>query len=154
MIIISPYSKPLRNGKRNAKNYPHWSELVIRLRKKYDDIIQIGIEGEEKIKGVKEFKQNLSLSEIKKLVQESEFWISVDNFLPHLSHHVKKPGVVIWGFSDPNIFGYPENLNILKDRKNLRQRQFDIWEIIAFNPNVFLSADEIIKLILNWNMNK
>lgn len=154
MIIISPYSKPLRNGKRNAKNYPHFSELIIRLLKEDKEIIQIGIEGEERFKGVKEFRKNLSLKEIENIIKECDYWISVDNFLPHLAHHVKKPGVVIWGVSDPNIFGYPENLNILKDRKNLRQRQFDIWEIIAFNPSVFLSPDQIIKLILNWRMNK
>jgi len=28
MILISPYSKKLTNGKVNPKNYPYWKEVI------------------------------------------------------------------------------------------------------------------------------
>lgn len=144
MIIISPYSRKLRNGKRNAKDYPYWNELIKLIN--YDNIIQLGVDGETQL--VKDFRKNLSLKEIKSLVIKCNFWISIDNFFPHLAHHVGKKGVVIWGYSDPNIFGYHDNLNLLKDRKYLRENQFDIWESCEFNPDVFLSPEKIYNEIM------
>ena len=41
MIIISPYSKKLENGKMNPKNYPYWKELISLLLKS-ETIIQVG----------------------------------------------------------------------------------------------------------------
>ena len=48
-IILAPYSRNLRNGKRNPKNYPFFKELVEELKKLGHTIIQIGIEGETEI---------------------------------------------------------------------------------------------------------
>ena len=138
MIIISPYAKPLINGKQNPKNYPYWKELITFLK---EPIIQIGVEGEEKL--VEDFRIGLPLKEIEKLVRDCTYWISVDNFLPHLAHHIKKVGIVLWSVSDPKIFGYPENLNILKSRDNLRPDQFNYWEQCEYNENVYLSAQEV-----------
>lgn len=144
LVLISPFSKRLRNGKNNAKNFPYWPELLARL----DDscrIVQIGTAGESCL--TRDFRVNLPLSEITRLVKESNFWISVDSFLPHLAHLVEKPGAVIWGLSDPNIFGYPENLNLIRDRNLLRKDQFLYWEDEPFNPDAFLSAEEIFNAI-------
>lgn len=143
MIIISPYSKQLRSGKMNPKNYPYWKELIKLLSQ--ENIIQVGITEEQKL--VDDFRKNLSLDELLLLIKECKYWISVDNFFPHLAHHVKKPGVVLFGCSDPKIFGYQENLNILKNRSLLRPNQFDTWENCVFNPNIFVKPDEIIKQI-------
>lgn len=147
MIIISPYSKMLRNGKMNPKNYPYWKELIKLL--KSENIVQVGVTGEEKL--VNDFRKNLSLDELVSLIKKCNYWISVDNFFPHLSRHVGKPGVVIWGVSDPKIFGYPENLNILKNRSLLRPNQFDLWESFDFDPNVFVKPSEIVKQINNFS---
>ena len=141
MIIVSPYSKKLLSGKQNPKNYPFWKSLIHLFSAKYQ-IIQIGIEGEEKL--VNDFRKNIPLEEIKKLLSECEFWMSPDNFLPHLAHHVKKPGAVLWSVSDPNIFGYPENLNILKDRKYIRPNQFDMYDNTPYNIEAFVKPDEVL----------
>jgi ADP-heptose:LPS heptosyltransferase len=143
VIIISPYSKPLRSGNVNPKNYPYWKELLYLINDKH--IIQVGVDGEKEL--TKDFRKNLSLDKLSSLIKECDYWISVDNFFQHLAYHVKKPGVVIWGKSDPNIFGYSKNLNILKDRLLLRPNQFDIWENCVFDPNVFLKPDEIVEKI-------
>lgn len=56
MIIISPYSKALRNGKTNAKNYPYWKELIELIK---EPIVQVGIDGEEQL--VPDFRKRIIL---------------------------------------------------------------------------------------------
>lgn len=150
MIIVSPYSKKLRSGNANPKNYPYWKELISLIDQK--NIIQVGVDGEDQL--VPDFKKNLSIDDLLVMISNCKYWISVDNFFPHLAHHVKKSGVVIWGRSDPKIFGYPENLNILKNRMFLRPNQFDTWDSCVFDPNVFVKPHEIIKKINNFSFKK
>ena len=118
MIIISPYAQKLRNGKINPKNYPYWTKLVKELSKNGYEIVQIGIEGEDPL--VPDFRKNLSLTELDKLVKSCDTWIGVDSFFQHFCWDLKKPGIVLWAQSDPDIFGHSENINLLKDRKYLR----------------------------------
>jgi hypothetical protein len=143
MIIIAPYAQKLRNGKNNPKNYPWWPELISLI--KYDTIIQIGIEGETQL--VEEFYKNLSLEELKSLVLECRTWISVDSFFQHFAWDLSKPGVVLWGQSDPLIFGHPENTNLLKDRKYLREKQFWLWEQCEYKAEAFVRPEEVIKYL-------
>jgi hypothetical protein len=146
-IIVSPYSRPLRNGKENSKNYPYWDSLVAILKGKGYYIIQIGRIGEREISGVDETKFGLSLAELEKIAVSCTTWISVDNFFQHMCKLVGKHGYVLFGLSDPNIFGHKENTNLLKDRKYLREKQFDIWESEPYNPEAFVSAEEAAKAI-------
>jgi len=90
MIIISPYAKALRNGKTNAKNYPYWKELIRLIDK---PIVQVGIEGEEQL--VDDFRKNLSLDELGKLVDQCKTWISCDSFFQHFSWDRQKYGIVL-----------------------------------------------------------
>jgi len=128
-IVISPFSKQfpmeIKTGV-NAKNYPYWSEVINTLNKDFI-IEQIGIEGEEEIKGIDKFSIGLSLNDLKKKAKEITTWIAVDNFFPHLCNVVNIKGIVIFTLSDPLIFGYRQNINILKDRKYLRESQFQHW---------------------------
>ena len=142
MILISPYSRKLRNGNKNPKNYPYWENLIKMLKEIDKDIIQIGIDNEKRL--VSNFKKNLPLQNIKKLISMSNIWISIDNFLPHVSYHLQKQGIVLWGHSDPIIFGYPENINLLKNRKYLRKNQFDTWENCEYNEDAFVKPGIII----------
>ena len=146
-ILISPWSRELRDKSYNPKNYPYWSEAIEGLKDDYD-IIQIGVTDEKKL--VDDFRVNLTLKVIGELLMDPKChtWISVDNFLPHLAHVVgKEPGIVIWGISDPNIFGYRENKNLLKARKYLREAQFQIWDGLKYDPNVFVTADRVIEAV-------
>lgn len=144
-IIISPYSRKLRNGKQNPKNYPFFQELIDELVKQYT-IIQLGVTGEVVFNGVIP-KFNLPLIEIKQLIENCYIFISVDNFLPHLANHTSKPGIVLWGRSNPKIFGYSQNINLLKDKKYLRSDQFALWESIEYDPNVFVKPDVVLDII-------
>lgn len=125
-LLISP------GNVHNAKSYPHWTRLLELVQ---DCEI-------EKIEGI------LSEPKIIELVNWCDVWVSIDSFLPHLVNYYKlKPGIVLWGKSDPLIFGYPGNTNLLKDRKYLRKDQFGWWKIEPVNPDVFVSPEVILQEI-------
>lgn len=114
---------------KNAKSYPHWNELYDLLK---DHEIK-------KIEGI------FPIEEIKSLVEWADVVITIDSFLPHLIkfYDLKKKVIVLWGKSDPLIFGYPENTNLLKDRKYLRKEQFRWW-LDEPVEDVFVSPQEIL----------
>jgi len=147
-VIIAPFSRTLRNGEKNSKNYPWWPELIIILKAKGIYTIQVGAAGEENI-GADETIFNSSIDELAALIKSCDLWISVDNFINHFGSYIGKRGIAIFGKSDPSIFGYPENRNILKDRKYLRANQFDIWESEKFDEEVFLKPNEIASIVLS-----
>lgn len=140
MIIISPYSKELRNGKNNPKNYPYWEELISLIN---EPIVQVGVEGEKQL--VEDFRKNLPLEELRKLIVECRTWISVDSFFQHLAWDCNKSGIVLWGQSDPIIFGHSENINLLKDRSYLREKQFWWWEQCEYREDAFVKPAEVLK---------
>jgi ADP-heptose:LPS heptosyltransferase len=142
MIIISPFVKPLRSGKNNPKNYPHWESLIEMID---EPIVQIGVEGEKQL--VPDFRKNLPISELRKLIQECRTWISCDSFFQHLAWDEKKPGIVLWGPSDPLIFGHPENVNLLKDRSYLTPNQFLWWEATEHEDERFVEPKDVIKYL-------
>ena len=147
-VIISPFSQKLRNNEINPKNFPHWKEVVNQLKINGIHTIQIGVHGEEDI-GADETFFNLKLKELEKLLKEANTWASVDNFFHHFANLNKKQGVVVFGKSNPDIFGYPQNTNLLKDKKYLRELQFDIWEREKYSNESFVNPEEVTKAIMN-----
>lgn len=143
MIIISPYSKKLLNGKENPKNYPYWKELISLIN---EPIVQVGVEGEQQL--VPDFRKNLSLPELRQLIKDCKTWISCDSFFQHLAWSEGKKGIVLWSVSDPIIYGHPENINLLKDRKYLAQNQFLWWDFLDYDPEKFVSPNEVIQHII------
>ncbi len=139
MILIHPFAKPLRNGKTNPKNYPYWKELIAVID---EPIIQIGVEGEEQL--VPDFRKNLTMLELRHLLNECRIWIGVDSFFQHLAWDCKKPGIVLWSVSDPIIYGHTENINLLENRVYLAKNQFLWWEATEHNPSSFVKP-EIVK---------
>jgi ADP-heptose:LPS heptosyltransferase len=139
MIIISPYSKKLLSGKQNPKNYPYWEELISQIN---EPIVQVGIEGEKQL--VPDFRKNLPLIELRKLIQECRIWISCDSFFQHLAWDEGKRGIVLWGVSDPLIYGHPENINLLKDRSYLSENQFLWWEFTEHKDERFVKPNEVL----------
>jgi ADP-heptose:LPS heptosyltransferase len=106
--------------------------------------VQIGASKDKPIAGITDFRQNLKLSEIIQLIKEYDTWISVDSFLQHLNHNYeRKRGVVIFSQSNPDIFGYKENINLLKHKKYLREKQFWLWEQCEYNKDAFVTAEDV-----------
>lgn len=142
MIVISPYSRPLNNGKTNPKNYPFWEELISMID---EPIVQIGVEGEVQL--VEDFRKGLPISQLKELLHECRTWISCDSFFQHLGWIESKKGIVLWSVSDPLIYGHPENTNLIKDRKYLAGNQFLWWEAYDHNEETFVPAREVFKCL-------
>jgi hypothetical protein len=142
MIIIAPYAKKLNNGKQNPKNYPYWKELIAQIN---EPIIQVGIEGEVQLVG--DFRTNLRISEVRELIQKCRIWISCDSFFQHLCWDEKKKGIVLWSVSDPLIYGHPENINLLKDRKYLAENQFLWWEYVDHLNERFVKPEIVLEYL-------
>jgi ADP-heptose:LPS heptosyltransferase len=148
-VLISPYAQALRNGKENPKNFPYWPELVLLLNNSGIKTLQIGASKDKPIIGITDFRQNLKLAEIAQLLKECDTWISVDSFLQHLNHNYeRKRGVVVFSQSNPDIFGYKENINLLKHKKYLREKQFWLWEQCEYNKDAFVTAEDVHAAVL------
>lgn len=135
-IIVAPYSKPRIDGKPNAKNYPWWAEVVRVMRDDGFVLKQIVYGDETPIEGM-EHVFGKSLPEIENIVRESDGFMCVDNYMQHMAHCLGKCGVVIFGPSDPRIFGYDENMNVLPEKPKLRPMQFQTWQEWDFDESAF-----------------
>jgi len=144
MIIIAPYAQKLRTGKENPKNYPYWEELVYELQKTIQ-VVQIGVEGEKQL--VEDFRKNLPISQLCELLKDCHTWIGIDSFFQHLAWREGKPGIVLWGPSDPLIFGHPENTNLLKDRSYLVENQFVWWEATEHKNERFVKPETVLEYL-------
>lgn len=145
MIIISPYAARLYSGRLSPKNYPYWPKLVSLLNDDGYEVTQVGVKGETRIEGVSQFVTNFPFSKLRDLVNGCQTWISVDNFFPHFCHCERlRRGIVLWGQSDPRIFGYGTNINLLRGRDYLRQYQYQSWEEAPDRPDAFVYAENVM----------
>lgn len=142
MIIIAPYAKAMRVDKPHPKNYPYWPELISGIN---DHVVQVGVEGEYQL--TKDFRKGLSIAELTKIIKACHTWISVDSFFQHLAWDAGKKGIVLFGQSDPLIFGHPENINLLASRKLLREKQFWLWEQTELNPETFVRPKIVLEAL-------
>ena len=146
--LLAPYAAKLPNGARNAKNYPYWKEVVAQLNAEGHEVIQIGRSDETVVEGVKEFVANLPLDDLEPLVQSCDCWISVDSFLPHYcATRGLKSGIVIWSQSDYRIWGYPHNINLLRDPRFLRQYQYAPWYDAPYIEEAFVRPEMVLDAI-------
>ena len=144
MIIIHPFAKPLQNGKQNPKNYPYWKELIQLID---NHVIQVGVDGEEQL--VDDFRKNLSIPDLKKLIADCHTWIAVDSFFQHLAWSIGKSGIVLWSVSNPQIYGHTANTNLLKDKVYLAQNQFLWWDFVEHNPDAFVNPQVVLQHLQN-----
>lgn len=129
----------------SPKSYPHWPKLVSLLNTDGYEVVQIGVTGEDRIEGVAQFITNFPFHKLRDLVNGAQTWISVDNFFPHfVACERLKPGIVLWGQSDPRIFGYSTNINLLRGRDYLRQFQYQSWMDAPDRPEAFVYAENVM----------
>jgi ADP-heptose:LPS heptosyltransferase len=145
-IIIHCFAQRLRSdpNKTNPKNYPHWEELIELLQAKNFHVIQVGLPDEKRL--VEDFR-TVTLKELENLVKECHTWIAIDSFFQHLAWKVKKPGIVLFGPSRPEIFGHRENINLYGGKKYFRPDQFGTWEECEFNPKAFVRPKVVMEYV-------
>lgn len=146
MILIFPWSRKTTDGKPSPKDFPHWEAVVAGLAKAGHEVIQVSCSGEPPIAGASRM-DDLPLGKIAELMKACETWISVDNFAHHMAWTLNEPGIVIFGMSDPAIFGHKENINLLKDFRYLRARQFGLWSQEPQNPAAFVGPQAVLEAV-------
>ena len=146
MLLYAPFAarSPSLNGNTSPKDYPFARELVQLLEKNYE-VVQVGGGNDEKI--AKDFRPNLDFDGLGKLILASRTGICVDSYLQHYYWYLSRRAIVLFGVSDPLIFGHPENLNLLKSRDNLRPNQFDLYYTNQYNKEAFVSPEEILEAL-------
>lgn len=148
-LVLAPYAAQLPNDKLNAKNFPYWPEVVGRLNAQGCEVIQIGLPYEQQIEGVGQFLRGWPLKELRKVIESADGWLSIDSWLPHFCATERlQGGVVIWAQSNPRIWGYPHNTNLLKSKDFLRQYQYAPWWDAEYNESAFVSAEEVVEAVL------
>jgi ADP-heptose:LPS heptosyltransferase len=89
-----------------------WAELVNTLNKTYD-VVQIGGKEEPEISGVTTYLTGrTSLRQSVALVKHSLTYICVESLIGHVGAAVEKPGVVLFGRSNPIIAGHALSENL------------------------------------------
>jgi Glycosyltransferase family 9 (heptosyltransferase) len=142
LVLISPYSQQLRNGAVNPKNYPFWNQLCSMIQQKFDvHLVQVGLSRETQI--LPDFRRDLDLKSLADLIQECTTWIGCDSFFQHYCWDLGKRGIVLWGPSDPLIYGHIENVNLLKSRELLLPNQFLIWEQAPLRTECFVEPEVV-----------
>jgi ADP-heptose:LPS heptosyltransferase len=131
-ISICRNTKKLFNGKRNAKEYPYWEELILLLKDSFE---------------VREIVGEVPLDTLEIYIKESLTVICCDSFLQHFCWSLGKKAVVLWGKGDPLIYGHVENINLLKSRDNLRSNPFLFWEEEPYDEKVFVTPDIVMGII-------
>ena len=144
MILFAPFAEkqPWLNGHPSPKDYPWAKELAEILR---DDLVQVGGSQDEQL--VPDFRQNLPFAQLGELIKASKTAICVDSYLQHYYWYVDKPCIVLWGISDPIIFGHTLHMNLLKDRKYLRENQFDLYYHNQINSEAFVKPEKVIEAL-------
>jgi len=148
-ILISPFARGLRgeaSKRENPKNYPYWTELLTMLRDEGFYVIQVGTPNEKQLPA-DEWKFGLPLKQLEELLESVDVWISVDNFFNHFATTKGRRGIVLWGQSDPNIFGYKSNINLLQGRKYLRHNQYQPWESTHYDKHAFVAPDRVVTAV-------
>lgn len=146
MILISPYSRVLRNAALNPKNYPYWDDVIRGIQSSYD-VRQLAYGMEVTLSTLSYTIRYETIKEAERAIQKCDYFLSVDNWVHHYAHLIDKQGIVIWTRSDPNLFGYTEQINLLKDRKYLRTKQFEWWENDTYEKDAFIDPNVVISAI-------
>ena len=136
-VFISPYSSKLPNGRKNPKDYPYWNELIALILNDGHDVVQVGVGSEKPL--VEHTLFDLKIPDLLQEVKnDMDTFISVDNFFPHFCAYYKRFGIVLWGQSDPQIFGYHQNVNLFMGRRFFRPQQFEMWTQVECNDEAFM----------------
>lgn len=144
MILIFPWCAKTPEGKPSPKNYPYWGEVVKGLETVGFKSHQVSRIEEPVIPGVHQRTTDAKLSDIETLMRGCDTWLSSDSFAAHMAWTLGEPGVAIFGPSDPIIFGHPENINLLKDRRFLREQQFWLWSQTKAYPEMFVGPEAVV----------
>ncbi len=92
---------------RKAWPLERWRTLVARLVASGISVVQAGLYGEEHLEGARDFRGMTRVTEVPALIAAMDAVVTADNFVMHAAAMEKIPGVVLWGPTRPEVYGYP-----------------------------------------------
>lgn len=135
-LAVIPYSRLLRNGVANPKNYTRMGEVLVLLRGEKVFTIQIGPSTEMSI-GCDERVVTSTIRESMEALKRVDGFLTVDTYIPHLVKAKEKewerliPGVVCWTVTHHKTFGYEDFENMYAERPTLTSCMTATMEMIA-----------------------
>ncbi|MFT5822553.1 MAG: ADP-heptose:LPS heptosyltransferase [Crocinitomix sp.] len=104
-----------------------WEELIERMPD--HTFIQVGLGREEIVKGAVNLLGKTSIRESLALIKNVDSYIGVDSFMNHASNAFFTRGVVLFGPSTPEHWGYPNNINLYN-----KLRCSPCMDVLGANP--------------------
>lgn len=120
-VLLSKYKNPIvmhissKCSKNQEWDLDNWEKLVDGIPEY--DFIQIGLKNTDPyVKGAVDMR-GTSIMEAIAIVKHSKAFVGVDSFVAHAANAVGTRGVVLFGPSNPEVWGHTNNINIYKGLK-------------------------------------
>lgn len=88
-----------------------WEKVISKLSEKGVQVIQIGNEKDKTIPGARKVTAKNAV-DLMYLIERSKLHVGNEGGLVHLAHALNTKSVVLFGPTDPNLYGYPDNKNL------------------------------------------
>ena len=141
-FYIHPFTHPV-------KMYPYWTYLSILLKEKGHIVKQLKFLNEPAVNNVEIVDNPSHIKIVELLKDKNSYLISNDSFIPHLlNYHLpNKKSFVLFGVTDPKIYGYSQNINILKSNNFLLPNQFLNLDKLKSDKNIWPEPIFILEII-------
>jgi len=116
--LLSAYKNPvilhIKSRTTDNQEWPlcNWVELV-RSMPEYS-FIQLGWKDEDKVEQAVDLRGQTSFRESFALIKCAKGFVGINSALSHVTNAFDIPGVVLFGPSQPLIWGHPNNINLYK----------------------------------------
>lgn len=115
--IISKYNFPICINPSSTDKIKEWDydkwEKIINFYPKFD-FIQLGVKDEKYINGAIDFRSKFSLRQQLSVLCHSKMYIGLDSFWNHAARALDIKSVILFGPTNPKVWGYDGNINIYK----------------------------------------
>lgn len=107
-VIIAPASDSPR------KEMPSliWHRLVDHLQDDGTFVMQVGLLRNQHIKNAYSLRGLTNPRQLITLLKKCDIVITVDNFIMHAAHLAGTPAVVVWGPTQHEVYGYPDQIHL------------------------------------------
>ena len=117
--LISSYSNPIgihitssSSANQNWTN-SNWEQLICSMPD--NTFIQFGLKDEDKILGAIDMRGVLTIRETIAVMKHLATFVAIDSSLANATNAVNLAGVVLYGPSNPEIWGHSNNINLYKN---------------------------------------
>lgn len=107
-ILISPGS----DSPRKQMGVKNWENLVEAFKTDETEVVQAGKKKERYVRGAYSLLGLTSPRQLISILNHFDLIVTVDNFIMHAAHLCGVPAVVLWGPTDPRVYGYAEQIHL------------------------------------------